>query len=284
VAGLKLDAGVADVFAALSGTEICYFPNPGNAGDALISAAILQQFKAFGISISVINHKSNVEGRTVILGGGGNFIPLYSAIRISFERFLNKAERIILLPHTIRGNDELIRSFDERCTIFCRDQVSYDHVRSLTVSADIRLADDMAFSLDVDEILCDEGLADVARPLLQAKLAESPQLIDALQSGKALKLFRTDRESTVHGRATDSDLSLLVSFGVKPEQARISSWCILEIVRQSKKVETDRLHIGISCALLGIPCELHDNSYGKNLEVFKKSIVGNFNFVNFIEQ
>lgn len=58
--------------------EVLYIPNPGNAGDALIAAATYQVLDDLGINYLIKRHKddmeSDVSGRVVIYGGGGNLI------------------------------------------------------------------------------------------------------------------------------------------------------------------------------------------------------------------
>lgn len=253
-------------------TEVLYLPNSGNAGDSLISTATMQAFRRLNISYQPITLDANVDGRIVILGGGGNFIPLYATIRNALVRFAGRAKRIILLPHTIRGNEDLIPDLPASTLLICREIPSYDHVINVNPRCEVALAHDMAFHLDPEELLINDPDAAEFQSVFLGKLTDAGVTTADIARRPEMRFFRLDGESTGKHGGGDIDISSLFEFGVWPRNSEKSSWCFLEAIRISRAVITDRLHVGIASAILGKPCQLHDNSYGKNREVFRHSL------------
>jgi exopolysaccharide biosynthesis predicted pyruvyltransferase EpsI len=267
--------------AQLRGTPVLFFPNPGNAGDALISAATLAAFARNGVDATAIDLDAAVEGRVVVLGGGGNFIPLYHQIAEAIGRFAGRAHRLVLLPHTIRGNEATLQKLDTTCTIFCRDEPSYGHVRAIRPDIDVRIAHDMAFHLDAAAFLADAALAERAAPLWRAALAKHGIDEARLRDPKGIMLCRLDRESRSQPPRSDLDISHVFTFGTGPAQAPLGAWCFLKTISLARRIVTDRLHVAIGAALLGVPCRFYDNSYGKNEAVYRRSMAGRFASVRF---
>lgn len=258
---------------------ILYYPNPGNAGDSLIAAATLEAFRRNGVKARAIGLEDAVEGEVVFLGGGGNLIPLYHQMAAAFDAFVGRARRLVLLPHTIRGSERVLGRLDPTCTIFCRDRPSYNHVLSARPSLDVRLAHDMAFHLDAAGFLRDGRLRRQGAPLWRAKLGASG--LDKAALRAVVNLSRLDVESRLRIPQSDADISHLFTFGTAPEQARLGAWCFLKTISLAARIVTDRLHVGIGAALLGVPCDLYDNSYGKNAAVYEYSLAGRFANVRF---
>jgi len=100
--------------------EILFVPNPGNAGDWLISASTPSAMAKARVNFKVADRLPSLKNRTVFLGGGGNFINLYTEMRQLLETCLHDAARIVLLPHTIRGNADVIKLLDACVTVWCR--------------------------------------------------------------------------------------------------------------------------------------------------------------------
>ncbi|MCR6476972.1 polysaccharide pyruvyl transferase family protein [Variovorax sp. ZS18.2.2] len=249
-----------------------FFPNPGNGGDSLIAAATLQAFARAGIAYSVIGLDADVAGEVVFLGGGGNLIPLYDNIQTAYETFLGHARRIVLLPHTVRGNEELLGRLDDSCTLFVRDVSSHAHIRRVNPSLDVRLTHDMAFHLDANEFLDTETLRGPGLELLKSKMTGVGISVEALKTWPSVDMLRLDRESTVGVPVSDVDISDLFMLGVGPRDAPLAAWCFLKAIAQARHINTDRLHVAIGSALLDVPCTLRDNSYGKNSAVFQHSL------------
>lgn len=269
-------------FATLRGTPVLFFANPGNAGDSLIAAATWQAFARNGIEATQIGLEAKVDDRVVLLGGGGNFIPLYHQITDALARYAGRARRIVILPHTIRGNEGVLRQMDARYTVFCRDERGFGHVRAAQPALDVRLSHDMAFHLGAAALLRDEALAAEAEPRWRQALAEAGADEAKLARPEGVDLRRVDVESTAETPRSDIDISEAFRFGTGADQAPVAAWCFLKSISVARHVVTDRLHVAIGAALLGTPCRLHDNSYGKNAAVYRHSIAGRFPNVTFV--
>jgi exopolysaccharide biosynthesis predicted pyruvyltransferase EpsI len=263
-----------------AGQEILYHPNPGNGGDSLIALGTYEAFARQGIEFKLINLESDVKGKVVFLAGGGNLIPLYWDIAKAFNNFFGRAKRIVLLPHTIRGHEELLSKLDETCTIFCRDAESYIHVTKVNLRSEVYLDHDMACHLNARAILHNDKNAEKYREIVTEKLAGKE--LDLLVMPQ-VNFFRIDWESARKEQVSDMDISAEYTFGVWPENALKSTWCMLKTVSMAALVHTDRLHVGISCALMRTPCVLYDNSYGKNSGIYRHSLRNRVPFIQMRE-
>ena len=254
------------------GTTVLFYPNPGNGGDSVLAAGTFQAFSRCSVDFQPIDLDATVDGQIVFLGGGGNLVPLYDHIKAAYERFLGRAKKIILLPHTIRGNEELLCRLDRSCTLFCRDPQSYHHVQSVNPHLEVILAHDMAFHLDAYQLLNDQKLRQLAKPILEDKLQEVGLNERTVRQKLSIDLSRLDSESRFASPKSEADISHLFMLGTWPHEAPTAAWCFLKTISLASKITTDRLHVGIGSALLGKPCELRDNSYGKNAAVYRHSL------------
>jgi exopolysaccharide biosynthesis predicted pyruvyltransferase EpsI len=278
----NLRADIEDFLVEFRGTPILFFPNPGNAGDSLIAVATFAAFARNGIEVTPIGLDAAVEGRVVVLGGGGNFIPLYHQMAEAIGRFTGRARRLVLLPHTIRGNEATLERLDTNSIIFCRDEPSLCHVRAVRADIDVRLTHDMAFHLDAAAFLADETLAAQAAPLWRAALAKHGIDEARLRDPRGIDLCRVDAEARLRPPRSDLDISHVFTFGTGPAEAPLGAWCLLKTISVARRIVTDRLHVAIGAALLGVPCRFYDNSYGKNAAVYRQSIGGRFAAVRFL--
>lgn len=121
----------------LGGFQYC--ANHGNIGDLLIDIATRQFFRRHHLPAQEKPH------RHVVYGGGGRFVSFYGSLDEQKEELTARSvERCIILPHSFYQVDSLIRSFDERHLVFCREQRSLDYCLSLNDRAQFLPADDMA--------------------------------------------------------------------------------------------------------------------------------------------
>lgn len=265
---------VEAVLQQLRGERVLYLPNPGNGGDSLIAAATYQAFERAGVEFELASLDADVTGRVVILSGGGNLVPYYDDVSCALDRFADKAGRLILLPHTVRGHEDLLARLDGRCTLFVRDRASLAHVKRLNAAVDVRLAHDMAFHLDVSSFMGQADLQRRGQPVVEAKLRQVGLTIQSFREWPSVELMRLDIESIVAEPASDADISDLFMMGVNPDEAPLAAWCFLHAISLANHVLTDRLHVGIGAALMRVPCTMRDNAYGKNAAVFDYSLTG----------
>jgi len=272
---------VAEVLRPFRNKSVYFFPNSGNAGDSLINVASIHAFDQAGIRWRAIGQGADVKGQTVILGGGGNFIPAYATIRNAFLALLDTAKEIILLPHTVRGNEDVLERMGSNVTLICRDVESYHHASAAAGSALVLLAHDMAFHLDADRLLNSTEVASVYVPAFQEAIRKHNIDLASLQQRAKVFFARHDVERSGSIGGSDADVSAIFAFGTWPGTAERAAWSLMEMIRISPPIETDRLHVGIAAALLGKDCVLHDNSYGKNLGVWQHSLRHHFPSVAF---
>ncbi len=269
-----LRASVEDFLCDFDGQKVLFYPNPGNAGDCLIVSGTMAAFERANIEAAVIGQGADVSARTVFIGGGGNFIDLYTDVRQMIEACHAGAERFVLLPHTIRGNEKLIASLDQRATLWCRDTPSLQHARTLNPALDCRSGHDMAFHCDAFQFLNDPVILRKAYPKLDADLARHGTSLLELSKLDCVRFMRRDREALDLTRQSDLDVSTAFGEASDGATARVISWCMLKTVSVARRIVTDRLHVAIAAALLDRPCELLDNAYNKNRSVYEHSLSG----------
>lgn len=264
--------------------RLLYYPNPGNAGDALIAAATWQVFDRIGLRPKVARPRDFRRGASVILGGGGNLVPPYRNIALVLQACLDiGVARCLLLPHTVRGHEELLQRLDERYTLCCRDRVSLEHVRRHAPRATALLADDMVVGLDFAvlearvaslrhklALLWDRDWRRHRRAWRAALARQHPD------AAGRLTLWRSDLEAATEERR-DADLDLMRHYTTS---CRHRAGCdqvaqdLVSLLRQATAVTTDRLHVALPAWRLGLQVALHDNNYGKLSAVWETSVVG----------
>jgi exopolysaccharide biosynthesis predicted pyruvyltransferase EpsI len=259
----------------LKGEEVLYYPTPGNGGDSVLNVGAYQAFKRAGLKYTPINLKADVTGKTVILGGGGNLVPLYQEMRHALleGNILKRCGRLIILPSTIRGNEDLLQPFDERVTVFCRDPESYIHVLRHASTKNVYLDHDMAFHIDIKQFYEEcKPYTDVPG-LFERLVTKAGHTFSQDDTSTVRSFFRTDGEKLVKfDKEGNLDISIIFELGTWPENAYEATWCFFEAIKRSGLVLTDRLHVGIAASLLTKRCKFYDNSYGKNRTVYAHSI------------
>ncbi|MBI4884966.1 MAG: polysaccharide pyruvyl transferase family protein [Actinobacteria bacterium] len=266
----------------LEGQQICFFSTPGNAGDALINAGTLAAFNRAGVRWESVQPGDHVQGRTLLIGGGGNLTPNYNHVELAMATFVESNPRkIVILPHGIRGQERVLKLLRSQDLVVCRDRIGFEHCRTST-HAEVALAHDMAFHLDVRKFLEGEVLAVVARPFLVERLAACGWKLSQFNERRTMFFMRTDGECVTGSAPTDIDISDQLIDGDVNRLSAISAWGLLECVRRSRQIVTDRLHVAVAAALLGTPTELLPNSYDKNRSVFDHSL-RRFRHIRFAE-
>jgi len=266
--------------------KIYFFPNPGGAGDSMIALATYTLFKEMqiGYSIVPVSQAFDPVGKTVVYGGGGNLVHYYDTARKTVQKYHSRAKKLVILPHTINANEDLLGELGANVDVICREPVSFAHVREFAPGANVFLMEDIAFSLDMKKIarktylpLKKQSLAFLPRDSLMAILMSLKQLSGKiLERGdfRTLNAFRKDLEGTRLRFPRDNiDLSLLFSHSTTNEMmAYYVTHCILRVINHYQKVCTDRLHICIAAAKLGKEVEFFPNKYYKCEAVYHYSM------------
>ncbi|GLU26086.1 polysaccharide pyruvyl transferase family protein [Brucella sp. NBRC 12950] len=248
-----------------SQSTVRFFPHSGNLGDGLITYATMQLLDHFGINYTTHRQDERFDGEIIFVGGGGNMVEgrYEDVAKLIWEH--RETNRVILLPQSIVGYDDIIKETHNNLTVFCREKLSFDHCSAAGGRNDrIHLCQDAALYLN-------------SKHFKQAK---------AVGSGR-LSAMRTDGESLGGERDQNNiDVSLAWNGDVwtTPAFVKAAVLSMAEFVSQYKEVKTDRLHVAIMSALLGREVAMHPNNYFKNQAVFDHSIKERFNNVVFEER
>jgi exopolysaccharide biosynthesis predicted pyruvyltransferase EpsI len=280
----------------LQGTEFLYCPNPGNAGDVFITCASYQLLDRLGCRYRVITPDcapEAVQGRVVVYGGGGALVPLYGAAAKFITAHHERIATLIVLPHTIRGNEELLASLGRNVHLFCREVPSFEHVKRHAGGARVDLDDDVAIHFD-----CERAAREaeqrfwpvVSMPRLAWRnVKRTLRGIPALVAGRAdrhLTALRTDTEKTdIDLPRGNVDLSNV--FNVRPLDPVTcleATWRMMRFIDRFDSVTTNRLHVCIMAALRGKRVDFLPNNYGKNRAVYEHSMARRFPNVTWREE
>lgn len=250
--------------------DVVYITNPGNAGDNLIGQGTLQLMDAIGVRYQFGHYNNVYRNKTLLYAGGGNFVPMYP----HFKHFLANnvaSNQIVLLPHTIYGNESIITSLPDSVIIVCREPVSFAHVRRcITNKRNVLLAHDMAFHLNLEKL----------------GVVPMPPRGEDEDRCKTLHAYRLDVESNVNivPPKDNIDVSNLFCNGTDSIALLESvSKDLLDFVNMYDTVETNRLHVAIGAALLGKRVRFHNNSYYKCRAIYDFSLKDRYTNVQFIE-
>jgi hypothetical protein len=232
------------------GESLLYRPCPGDGGDALTAAATLQLFDRCGLDVELWSENAIPEGRTIFFGGGGNLTPAYREAATFIETYHRNAKKLIVLPQTIDGHEDLLRGLGPNVDVICREPLSFEHVRKVRGEQDLYLADDLALSLDVRAVL-NEGFPDLQGHPRQGKYQRRQARLNR-------RLFALRRYSEIR--------SLFSRHGMKTLS------CLRGDVEKTLE----------PTLLLGKQVLLYRNSYWKNRAVNFSSLAGQFEHVSWV--
>lgn len=233
--------------------NIIYIPNPGNAGDQLITYATIQIFQEMNINFTFGNIKNIYNNKIIFFGGGGNLIGIYKNCYNFLVHNMYNNNHIVILPHTIKNEDDVIRSLENNVKIICREIVSYKYVYSIIKNkSNVYLSKDLAFhvkGLSIEHGNISEGTCNV---------------------------FRTDTEKTSIKIPTDNiDLSEKLYVINSNNDIKIFedvSKSIFEYLSRYEIINTNRLHIAIVGSLLNKKVNFYNNNYYKNKAIYEYSM------------
>lgn len=273
--------------------ELPYYEN---IGDLLIwkgELAFLRQLPYKRLdSCSFLTFKCNhIQSKVVILlQGGGNFGDVWRESQNFRLQIVSKYpdNPIVIFPQTVWYNnagtmkqDAEIMARHKNLTICARDKKSYEFLKTHFSANKILLVPDMAFCLFTDWVRRFQVTSNHKVLFLKRKDKE----LNPLYSTLPLEESKTDtsdwptfeRKHIVH--RIGNGLLFLSHYHPKfrkvadgyfryvamPYFVRIG----LRFVSSYDYVYTTRLHVAISCVLLGKPFTLLDNSYGKNSSFYE---------------
>lgn len=301
----KANSDLAGILKGMKDT-IYYLPNPGNAGDSLIASATFLFFKRYDIPFIIVSDLNfDVTGKVVAYAGGGNFGGATSRAARFVAKYSKKAKTFILLPHSIFGAEDLLSTLGYNCHIFCRELISYEHVKRYAVNAHVYHHHDIAFTCDPSLIMQSSHDPKILRALASELLRRIKGGADydlgisliglyeyllfkiKIYSGMKknqehiLHAFRTDVEKTDFFIPDDNqDLSAI--FALSSCTLALSFFCASSFLREInryKVIYTNRLHLAIGGILLGKEVHIYRNNYYKLKAIYDYSIDGNFSNV-----
>ncbi|EGR2241158.1 polysaccharide pyruvyl transferase family protein [Vibrio cholerae] len=275
---------VGEFIKGLVSEKIYFHPNPGNAGDSLINVGCYDCFQMNGIEYedffdALTCESEKYKNKVVVLGGGGGFVPAWSFTRQFVEKFHRVVKKLILLPQTVAGNEDLLNQLGSNVVIFAREKISYEHLKSnLSSGAQVYLSDDMAFNVDLSKVYEDFDVCLPPRHVAKKYINRTRGKIIHAFSGTKLNAFRDDAEkSDVEIPTINYDISLKFSFGNESENlCRFSAKEFLHYISKYELIRTNRLHVAIGASLLGKRVEFFSNSYFKCKAVYDYSLKDNY--------
>lgn len=275
---------------------IWFQPNPGNAGDSLLAVAARQKFRKLGLRVHEIGPDFDATDKVVVYGGGGNLVRYYRVASDFLERHHERARHLVVLPHSVDGHEDLLGRLGPNVTIVCRERFSFQHCSRHAHRANVLLGHDLAIETELRPLrpwagpveLATHGLVHLvgAKAPLPARVAYARKVVGALRrtlstslsTGPRLPAFRTDIENGI-GDVPAGNLDLSELFMLHDATRRGANLCVRLLcgfLSRHEVVATDRLHVAIAAALLGLEVELHPNSYYKCAAVWEHSLKSRF--------
>lgn len=231
--------------------EIIYIPNPGNAGDSLIVLGTIQIFNELGLNWSIGNNYGTYHNKVLFYAGGGNLVGIYSNCKNFLQRNKND-NKIIILPHTIRSEDELLSSMNNNIIIFCRENTSYNYVLSLSKNKEnIYLSKDMAFYIKNLENFKKKGIGIC-----------NAYRIDVEKTNITIPKDNIDLSVELNKPGSTDNINMIKNVSIS----------IFDYLSKFETINTNRLHIAIAGGLINKKVNFYRNSYYKNKSVFEYSI------------
>jgi len=300
---LKEKAAVINELKKLN--EFVFCPNNGNLGDVIIAEAEYQLFESLDLKYKILNlyNEHNVDKQLLcsnyVYGGGGIFCGFHHYENVIKTFKLKHLKKIIILPSSFYQCDDLLEILDERFIIFCREKQSFDYCFSMNKKAKFILAHDMAFGLEYKQFaqsrnvilnaiqkynknyskLLYESYCYFIITCINIKRAVDEKVIHLKNNLKIVLLLRTDIESNLSDNEKNKYLNNsfdLSSFGwiscTDAGLVKALSFLFVMSLNYFDIIVTDRLHIGITSAMLGKKVYILDNSYGKLSGVYKQSM------------
>jgi exopolysaccharide biosynthesis predicted pyruvyltransferase EpsI len=243
----------------LVGKSFIYIPNPGNAGDALIMYGTLQLFERLGLSYTIGDIKRKYTNELLVLAGGGSLVGLYAHCK-NFLLANKDSNFILILPHTFKDEDELLKGLGNNCIIICREKISYKYVHKIARhKGNVYLSQDMAFYIDLED------------------------RYKNVKSSKICNCFRSDKESTAVNIPHDNnDISETLKNNTwmkSYKECKKTALHFFDYLSQCHTINTNRLHVAIAGSILNKQVFLHNNSYYKNRAIYDYSLKKNPNIV-----
>lgn len=255
------NGNLVQLLESFRGSSLTVLYNRGNRGDGVIHLGGRRLFASLGLEPREIQEENApidfIKGDVLLVYGCGAFCRgSHTLIKVT-QRLGRNFKRIVILPSSFDiecgSVRRFVRSWDSRYTVFCRELVSYDGLKSLGVrSRAVLLGHDLAFHADLSSW--------AARP----------------HAGRG-GVFRHDNEASF-GRLPEGFENQDASHGSHREPEKL-----LDFIARFDEIHTDRCHGAISAALMGRRVFFYRNSYFKNQAIYEHSLT-QFPNVTFVRE
>lgn len=271
--------------------NVYYYPNGGNAGDALINLGFYRAAEDCGLHYTTVNAEYDFSkltaDDTVILPGGGYIVSFWTSGMDLVQTLVKFDFNLLLLPQSVEKSPDILRMLRPNDYLFLREDISLEYAQSLDLKCKLARDHDLAFRINAREVLTRKTTS----PRLSARTLVRIMLMGLhfCRSRFTKKVFsyRTDGEKFSEASAFFklkiwSDLSLVAKFGSKDvEDNYRSAKALLWMISLYDVVYTDRLHVMIGSVLLEKETIVRPNAYHKILGVYNASIVNKPEFSKF---
>ncbi|HNY32868.1 MAG TPA: polysaccharide pyruvyl transferase family protein [Fibrobacteria bacterium] len=290
--------------------DLWYRPNPGNAGDSLIASATWSRFRSLGIQVKeILSSDFDPTGKTILYGGGGNLNRRYVEASRFLRAYHSRASKVVLLPHSVEGHEDLLEAMGSNAVIFCRELVSLRHCQQHAKHAKVVLSHDLAIghdpspqplpsTLDWTKLAILAGWNKVldrktewlfpgillrVRKFLRSHPAIGPGG-SQVRPFPILNAFRCDVESAGAPLPEGNlDLSEILTIRSHHRVAHETAAALLiASLRGYRRIRTDRLHICIAAAKLGLEVEFHPAAGFKCVAILEHSLRQRFDNIQWM--
>lgn len=247
----QFDALAHHLREASDGANLVFCPSPGNWGDSIINAGTRHFLDFYHLNYVELRRERllrwpAVSSCHVLVGGGGGWCEYWHTTPEYVERISPIAKSVTVLPTTF-GSIPWDFRLPKNTTLFARD-ASY----SLAQQEQATFCHDMAFHY-------------------------SPLAIRPGGGFRRLLALRTDKESA-RPDATQLDVADNHDVSLRGDGYTDPSGLYAFLARYDS-IETDRLHLGIASAQMGLTVTLFPNAYPKIHSIYASSLEGIFSNV-----
>lgn len=271
--------------------NFAYVRSYGNLGDLLIAEGTEQYFARRGYEFSYLSpFEEPSKELDLVHGGGARFTKDWCDIDMCIRQLCNKhVRKCVILPSSFHDIDELLKHFDARHILFCRDAASYKYCHDLCPDSQVYLADDMAMQLSLHELqpIALNGPTESAEET-KLQRALSHYLTRWMRRGmlratvsshinkkkqKIAFVLRTDKEKKT-GFKSPLTYDISLSWHTPPKN-KYNANLLLEFSNALKRADvvvSDRLHVCIMAYHSGCEVYMLDNTYGKLKGVYELTL------------
>lgn len=221
----------------------------GNKGDGLIYQGAFQLFSECNLNYTkhekIVRNCASRDCDTLLILGSGGFSKYYHSMPERIQTLSSAYNKIFVLPSTFDVSVGLVKNFlinlPDNISLFCREERSYNNVKSILRDREVFLDHDTALFMDYSPWKNKKG-------------------------NGTLYAFRNDAERS-DDNISPVELNTDVSTGDS------SDWRdLIENISVYDTIHTNRAHGMIAAAMLGKETYAYDSCYFKQREIYSYSL------------